>query len=151
MTARFEKEEIWERKDIPLDAYEDLDSIIAAAIKKDDYPKLEELGVHNFDGHERIAMWCAKVGRKKVLEALGQQVLQAIMDSEVFCFAMCFVLDFHRESPLGFRLVLPMECVFDCVSSDHGVYPESKTDTRHKCGMYMSLLIYILVNVLFRR
>ena len=26
---------------------------------------------------------------------------------------------------------------FDCLSSDDGVCPESKTDTGHKCGMYM--------------
>ena len=26
---------------------------------------------------------------------------------------------------------------FDCVPSDDGVCPESKTDTGHECGMYM--------------
>ena len=151
MSARFKKEKEESLCDIPFDAYKDLDSRIAFAISMDDYPTLREMRVHNFKGNGKLSMWVAKVGRKKVMEALGQQVLQAIMESTVFCFALCFILDFHRDSPLGFRLVLPMECVFDCVSFDHGVCPESKTDTDHKCGMYMSLLLYILVNVLFRR
>ena len=77
----------------------------------------------------------------------GNHEVQGIL----FCFMFCFDSNSIENLSLGFRLVLPMECVFDCVSSDDGVCPESKTDTDHKCGIYMSLLLYILVNVLFRR
>ena len=40
---------------------------------------------------------------------------------------------------------------FDYMPSDDGVYPESKTDTGHECGMCMwfdtGLMLYIFVNL----
>ena len=63
----------------------------------------------------------------------------------ILCAAYPIPISFHHffiQIPLIFSFVIPIGALngvfgFDCMPSDDGFCPESKTDTGHECGIYM--------------